>query len=39
MAKGQTIKAIRGMNDVLPADEGLWARFDNAVADTMAAYG
>lgn len=39
MAKGQTIKAIRGMNDVLPADEGLWARFDNAVADTMTAYG
>ena len=39
MAKGQTIKAIRGMNDVLPADEGLWTRFDNAVADTMTAYG
>jgi len=27
------------MNDVLPADEALWQRFEDAVADTMRAYG
>jgi histidyl-tRNA synthetase len=27
------------MNDILPTDEGLWRRFDDAVSDVMAGYG
>jgi histidyl-tRNA synthetase len=27
------------MNDVLPADEPLWPRFEDAVAGAMRAYG
>lgn len=39
MAKGNQLRAVRGMNDILPGDEGLWSRFDDAVSDVMAGYG
>ncbi|HEY5632389.1 MAG TPA: histidine--tRNA ligase [Burkholderiaceae bacterium] len=39
MAKSDRIQAVRGMNDVLPEDEGLWRRFEDAVAGCMGAYG
>ena len=35
----EKLRAVRGMNDILPADEPLWARFEDAVAATMRAYG
>jgi histidyl-tRNA synthetase len=35
----QTITAIRGMNDVLPADAPLWERFDDTVRLWLRAYG
>src|SRR5690606_22488641 len=35
----ERVNGVRGMNDVLPADEPLWQRFEDAVADTMRAYG
>ena len=39
MAKSSQLRAVRGMNDILPTDEGLWRRFDDAVSDVMAGYG
>ncbi len=39
MSSTDRIQGVRGMNDVLPADEPLWQRFEDAVADTMRAYG
>jgi histidyl-tRNA synthetase len=39
MSKIERIQGVRGMNDVLPADEPLWRRFEDAVAATMRAYG
>jgi len=33
------LNGVRGMNDVLPADEPLWRRFEDAVAGAMRAYG
>ena len=33
------IQGVRGMNDVLPADEALWQRFEDTVAACMRAYG
>ncbi|MFP5412182.1 MAG: histidine--tRNA ligase [Gammaproteobacteria bacterium] len=33
------LNGVRGMNDVLPADEPLWRAFEEAVADTMRSYG
>ncbi len=38
-AQSERLSGVRGMNDVLPADEPLWRRFEEAVADTMRAYG
>lgn len=38
MAKANQLRGVRGMNDVLPADEGLWQRFDDAVSDVMSSY-
>ncbi len=35
----ERLSGVRGMNDILPADEALWSRFDEAVADTMRSYG
>ena len=35
----QTIQAIRGMNDILPADAELWEQFEESVRDWLAAYG
>ncbi len=39
MSKPERIQGVRGMNDVLPADEALWSRFEEAVASCMRAYG
>ena len=33
------LNGVRGMNDILPADAPLWRAFEEAVADTMRAYG
>jgi histidyl-tRNA synthetase len=33
------LSGVRGMNDVLPADEPLWRAFEEAVADTMRSCG
>ena len=35
----QTLQAIRGMNDILPADAELWEQFEGTVRDWLAAYG
>ena len=39
MVKAERIQGVRGMNDVLPADEPWWQRFEDAVAMVMRAYG
>lgn len=39
MSKIEKIQGVRGMNDVLPADEALWRRFEDAVAGCMRGYG
>ncbi len=39
MSKAQKIRAVRGMNDILPADEALWSHLEESVASTMLAYG
>ena len=36
---GQTLQAIRGMNDVLPDDAELWDQFETLVRDWLRAYG
>ena len=33
------LQAVKGMNDVLPADEPLWRRFEDAVGSAMRGYG
>ena len=35
----QTLQAIRGMNDILPADAELWEQFEESVRDWLYAYG
>src|SRR5512134_247971 len=35
----QTIQAIRGMNDILPAEAYRWEFFENTVRDWLLAYG
>ncbi len=35
----QKIKAIRGMNDLLPKDSGLWLRVEKIIADTLLSFG
>ena len=39
MSSKDPIRGVRGMNDVLPADEGLWRRFEDTVQSTLSAYG
>ena len=39
MSRPEKIQGVRGMNDVLPADEPLWRRLEDAVADCMRGYG
>ncbi len=39
MSKNDKIQGVRGMNDVLPADEPYWQRLEEAVADCMRGYG
>lgn len=36
---GKTLQAIRGMNDVLPADAHLWEFFEDTVRDVFRQYG
>jgi len=38
-AQPEKLSGVRGMNDVLPADEPLWRRLEEAVAGAMRAYG
>jgi histidyl-tRNA synthetase len=33
------IQAVKGMNDVLPADEPIWRRFEESVGSTLRSYG
>ncbi len=35
----QTLQAIRGMNDILPADAERWEAFEELIRDWLAAYG
>jgi histidyl-tRNA synthetase len=35
----KTIQAVRGMNDILPADAALWEFFEDTVRDWLRAYG
>ncbi|OIQ77609.1 histidine--tRNA ligase [mine drainage metagenome] len=35
----KTIQAVRGMNDILPAEAGLWEFFEDTVRDWLHAYG
>ena len=35
----QTLQAIRGMNDILPAEAELWEQFEEQVRDWLRAYG
>ncbi len=35
----KTLQAVRGMNDILPADSPLWLYFERTVADLLATYG
>jgi histidyl-tRNA synthetase len=39
VTRNERIQGVRGMNDVLPADEPLWRRLEDAVAGCMRAYG
>ncbi|GAA4404313.1 histidine--tRNA ligase [Quisquiliibacterium transsilvanicum] len=39
MSKTDKIQGVRGMNDVLPADEAYWRRLEDVVADSMRGYG
>ncbi|MEK9721155.1 MAG: histidine--tRNA ligase, partial [Quisquiliibacterium sp.] len=39
MSGQDKIQGVRGMNDILPADEGLWHRLEQTVGDCMRAYG
>jgi histidyl-tRNA synthetase len=34
-----TLQAIRGMNDILPADAELWEQFEETIRDWLRAYG
>ncbi len=35
----ETLRAVRGMNDILPAEIGLWQRFEAVIRDWLASYG
>lgn len=35
----KTLQAVRGMNDILPADSPLWLFFERTVAELLATYG
>jgi histidyl-tRNA synthetase len=39
MSKQEKLQGVRGMNDILPADEPLWRRLEDTVADCMRSYG
>lgn len=35
----EKLQAVKGMNDVLPADEPIWRRFEESIAATVRSYG
>ena len=35
----ETLRAVRGMNDILPAGIGLWQHFEAVIRDWLASYG
>jgi hypothetical protein len=35
----ETIQAVRGMNDILPDEAGLWLWFEEVVRDWLDSYG
>ena len=35
----KTLQAVRGMNDILPADSALWQYLERTVADLLTSYG
>ena len=37
--KAEKIVGVKGMNDILPADAGLWELFENTVATVVKSYG
>ena len=37
--KAEKIVAVKGMNDILPADAGLWELFENTVHSVLKSYG
>lgn len=39
MAKAPKITGVRGMNDILPADAAIWAKFESVAQDVMSMYG
>ena len=39
MAKAPKITGVRGMNDILPTDEAIWAKFESVAKDVMGMYG
>ena len=39
MSSKETLQAVRGMNDILPDEAGLWLWFEDVVRDWMHSYG
>lgn len=39
MSKNQQIKSVKGMNDLLPSDSGLWLRVEQVMAEVLKHYG
>lgn len=39
MSKNQQIKSVKGMNDLLPSDSGLWLRVEQVMAEVLNHYG
>ncbi|MFM7501996.1 MAG: ATP phosphoribosyltransferase regulatory subunit, partial [Betaproteobacteria bacterium] len=37
--KAAPLQGLRGMNDVLPAQQGLWRYFEETVASVVTSYG
>ena len=35
----KTLQAVRGMNDILPADSALWQYLERTVAELLGGYG
>lgn len=39
MAKDKKIESVKGMNDILPPDSGLWLAFERIICDWATSYG